>query len=162
MRKILAGVMLMLPAGLVMAQLPSNDPEVVCGYLVAEQLPTKGWQVDEQQGRCISDMRGFGRDSVGPLHQLSYEARGNATFATILQVILDVSPPQVMSSANQAFLQACQRLSTEALGKRLPSVISSAISAGREASTVVGNTMLSVTRREHESGHGYQMRFSMQ
>lgn len=163
MKRVLIGITLMLTSALAMAQLPTSDPAVICGYLAAEQLGTQGWQVDEQQqGSCVSDPRGFGREEVGPLHQLSYQAQGNATNATVLQVLLDVNPPQAMSSANQAFLQAAQRLSTEALGKRLPSTISGAISGSREATATVGNATLSVTRREHEDGKGYQMRFSIQ
>lgn len=162
MKRVLIGITLMLTSALAMAQLPTSDPAVVCGYLAAEQLGTQGWQVDEQQqGSCVSDPRGFGRDEVGPLHQLSYQAQGNATNATVLQVLLDVNPPQAMSSANQAFLQAAQRLSTEALGKRLPAAISSALTGGKEASARVGDAELQVTRHEHNGGQGYQMRLSI-
>jgi|GEM_PF-3197684 len=149
--------------GIAHAALPSSDPAVVCNYLAVEQLPTNGWQVDDEgQGRCASQIRGFGRDSVGPLHQLSYEARGHAGNASILQVILDVNPPQAMSEANKIFLQVSQRLSTNALGKRLPSAISSAITGGREATTTVGDVTLTVRRQEHQTGNGYQMRFSLE
>lgn len=163
MKHVLIGISLMFTAALALAQLPSSDPAVVCSYLTDEQLGTHGWQVDgQEQGRCVSDMRGFGRENVGPLHQLSYEVRGTATTATVLLVVLDVNPPQAMSVANQAFLQAAQRLSTEAFGKRLPPAISSALSGGKEATATVGASELSVTRQEHEGGQGYQMRLSIQ
>ncbi|TBU73295.1 hypothetical protein [Phytopseudomonas daroniae] len=163
MKQAVIGFVLMVVSGLAMAQLPSNDPAVVCNYLEVEQLPTDGWQMnDEGKGRCASQIRSFGREEVGPLHQLSYEARGNADSASILQVILDVNPPQAISEANKWFLQVSQRLSTNAFGKRLPSNISAAISGGLEATATIGNTTLSVNRQEHESGVGYQMRFSIQ
>lgn len=163
MRKAVAGITLMMVCGAALAQLPSNDPSVVCGYLTVEQLPTGIWTVDEnKQGRCASEGRTFGNESAGALNQLSYEARGYEDNAWILQVILDVNPQQALSTSNQAFLQASQRLSTTALGKRLPSTISSAITGGRNAGAVVGNTTLTVKRQEHESGSGYQMRFSME
>lgn len=163
MKHVLIATPLMFASALVMAELPRTDPALLCSYLATEQLGTHGLQVNElEQGHCVSDMRGFGRDSVGPLHQLSYEVRGDATAASILQVVFDVNPPQAMSSANQAYLQVAQRLSTEALGKRLPAAISSAITGGKEAATKVGDATLSVSRRDHESGQGYQMRFSIQ
>lgn len=163
MKNVLAGLCLALASGTAMAQLPDNDPAVACGYLAQEQLNAGSWQVDEQgDGRCASAPREFGRDSVGPLHQLSYEVRGDADSALILQVILDVNPPQSIVDANKAFLQASQRLSTNAFAKRLPSVISSAISGGHEATATVGSSQLSVTRIAPESGSGYQMRFTIQ
>lgn len=153
----------MMVCGAALAQLPSNDPAVVCSYLAVEQLPAGSWTVDEnKQGRCASVARTFGNESAGDLNQLSYEARGYEDNAWVLQVVLDVNPQQALSTANQAFLQASQRLSTTALGKRLPSTISSAITGGRNAGAVVGNTTLIVKRSENDSGTGYQMRFSME
>lgn len=163
MKNVIAGLCLALASGAAFAQLPENDPAVACGYLADEQLAAGGWQVDDEGvGRCASSPRVFGRESVGPLHQLSYEARGDADSAFALHVILDVNPPQALSDANKAFLQAAQRLSTNALGKRLPSTISSAITNGREATAEVGSTQLIVSRHAPESGSGYQMRFTVE
>lgn len=163
MKKVVAGLCLALASGVAFAQLPNNDPTVACSYLAEEHLAAGEWQVDDKgAGRCASALRGFGRESIGALNLLSYEARGNATSAQILQVILDVNPDQALSDANKAFLQAAQRLSVNAFGKRLPSTISSAITGGREASAAIGSSQLSVSRQQLESGAGYQMRFSIQ
>lgn len=81
--------------------------------------------------------------------------------AWLLQIILDVNPQQALSTSNLAFLQASQRLSTIALGKRLPPTISSAITGGRDAGAVVGNSTLTVKRTDNESGTGYEMSFSI-
>lgn len=146
-----------------MAQLPTSDPGVVCSYAEKEGLPTNGWSVDsEGNGSCTSDFMAFGRQEVGPLHQISYQSRGDATSASVLQVIFDVNPPQAMSSANSRFLQISHSVSVAAFGKRLPSAISSAISGGREATATIGESTLKVLRQEHESGVGYQMRFTVE
>ncbi|BAP77603.1 hypothetical protein MT1_0427 [Pseudomonas sp. MT-1] len=81
--------------------------------------------------------------------------------AWLLQIILDVNPQQALSTSNLAFLQASQRLSTIALGKRLPFTICSAIAGCRDAGAVVGNSTLTVKRTDNESGTGYEMSFSL-
>jgi len=43
----------------------------------------------------------------------------------------------------------------------LPSTISSAITGGRDAGAVVGNSTLTVKRTDNESGTGYEMSFSI-
>ncbi len=163
MKAIVVAVIIAMVSTEAMAQLPSNDPAVVCKYLDIEKLGASGWAVNEDlEGHCVSEIIGFGRESVGPLHQLSFVATGTPEAATLLQVVFDVNPPQAMSDANNAFLRVSHRLSTNAFGKRLPSSISSAITGGREATVEFEGATLSVSRQTHESGSGYQMRFSVQ
>lgn len=148
-----------LVCGQALAALPIADPNQVCGYLEQENLPTRGWKVqDESYASCSSNYREIGNVGLGLANNLAYYATGQGNTVTETKIVLNLNQPQSPAAALQALLQASQALSVQMFGKRLPGEIAQAIQSRKGGVTeVFQGASISVVRDDWPSGKGYEI-----
>lgn len=152
-------VCLMLSVGIVQAALKSGRPSEVCGYLVAEKLPTRPWVTqDATDGACASEYREIGTSATGIANNLAFYATGTPTTATQLELVLNLNDPYSDAAAIHELLAASKALSIRASGLPLPKKVEQAIVARKgDVSALNGTVKISTSRTNSANGRGYEL-----
>jgi hypothetical protein len=149
----------LLYAGVVQAALKSSLPTDVCGYLVAEKLPTRPWLAqDATYGGCASGYREIGTATIGITNNLAFYATGTAKIATQLELVLNLNQPLSDTAAIHELLKAAKTLSIRASGLPLPTIVAQAIVARRgDVGAMNEKVKIYTVRKDWPNGKGYEL-----